>query len=94
MHGMVTHLAFDTPEAAEEELVELGRQQASIAEINGFHALFGIRAGPMEVVIVRIFETAEGLGRSLAGPLRPDLAQHFSAQPLRWTGEAKVARTG
>lgn len=93
MQGMVTRLSFDGPEAADAELDELERQAESIAQVDGFRSLYGIRTGPAEVVIVRVFESPEGIGRSLAGPLRPDLAERFSQPPLRLSGTVAVARS-
>ena len=94
MQAMVTRLTFDSPEAAVEELAELERQSDAIATVDGFRALYGIRTGPAEVVVIRIFDTAQGIGKSLAGPLRPDLAGHFSAPPQRMSGSVVVARSG
>lgn len=91
---MVTRLTFDGPEAADAELAELHEQSKSISEVPGFQALYGIRTGPKEVVIIRIFDSIEGMGRSLAGLLRPDLAEHFSEPPLRMSGPLAVVRTG
>ncbi len=93
MQAMITRLEFDSTEAAEEELAELDRQSEGIAALDGFYACYGIRTGPAEVVVIRIFDTAQGIGKSLAGPLRPDLAEHFSAPPQRATGAVVVARS-
>jgi hypothetical protein len=93
MHGMVTRLSFDSEGAADEELAELERQSDAIAGVPGFRALFGIKTDSTEVVVIRVFETAQGLGQSLGTRLRPDLAEHFSAVPLRLSGIVMVSRT-
>ena len=91
MQALVTRLTFDGADAADEEMSELRRQADDIQAIDGFRALYGIRASPTEVLIVRVFETAAGIGQSLATPLRPDLAERFAAPPLRMSGEVQLA---
>jgi hypothetical protein len=92
MEALVTRLTFDDPLMADEELVEVERQAASIRAMDGFRALFAFKSTATEVVIVRVFDRADQLGRSLAsGPLRPDLAEHFAAPPMRLSGTLLIA---
>ena len=93
MHALITRLIFDGPDAADEEMAELDRQATRIRATPGFRALYGVRAAANQVVIVRVFETAQGVGQSLAGPLRPDLAARFTEAPLRMSGEVVVAES-
>jgi hypothetical protein len=90
MKAMISKLTFQSSDAAQEELAELQRQATSIRELEGFRAVFGIRVSDNVIVIVRVFETIGALSRSLAGPLRPDLAAQFAEKPLRLVGDVVI----
>jgi hypothetical protein len=92
MHAMITRLSFTNAEAADAEMEDLSARIREIAAAEGFHAVYGVRTGRTEIVIVRVFDSAQGAGRSL-GPLRPDLAAQFASPPLRMSGEVMAART-
>ena len=92
MHVMITRLAFDSADAARAEEVELEARAETISALDGFRVLLVIRTGPMTLSIVRGFDSPERIARSLAGPLRPDLAAHFVSPPQRETGDVTVAR--
>jgi hypothetical protein len=94
MHAMITTLTFSDSAAADAEVAEMADQAARISGLAGFVALLVVRVAPRQVVIVRTFDTAEGVGRSLGGRLRPDLAAHFASAPTRLSGEVALSRFG
>lgn len=94
MHALISQLTFEDESAASAEAAEMEAQADEISRLAGFEALLVVRVAAREVVIVRVFETPDGVGRSLTGPLRPDLAARFAATPIRSAGEVVVARFG
>jgi hypothetical protein len=92
MHTLITRLSVNDIDAADAEVSEMDAQAGVISKMTGFRAVLVIRITSMDVVVFRVFDSAEGIGRSLGGPLRPDLAARFATPPVRQSGEVAVAR--
>lgn len=91
MHCVISHLSFKSSKGIQLELEGAIESADAIRATRGFQAFYIVELPHDEALLIRMYDTAAGIGLALSQGRRPELGAEFRARPKRMSGEVIFA---